>query len=171
MSDIMEATHLKKGGIYNHFKSKDEIAIEAFNYNYDKVIERFRKRLSEIKSKDPVDKLFKVIDAFASFADDPVVKGGGCPIFNTAMDATNSHPELQKKAKEGILGLRKYIEIKLHEAVEADMLSKEMNIEETASLMVMTLEGAIVMAKVNGSGECAQIASNHLKQMVKSNMI
>jgi len=28
MSDIMRVTGLQKGGIYNHFRSKDELALE-----------------------------------------------------------------------------------------------------------------------------------------------
>jgi len=33
MAELMAATGLKKGGIYNHFTSKDELAIAAFDYN------------------------------------------------------------------------------------------------------------------------------------------
>lgn len=171
LSDIMQATELQKGGIYNHFKSKDEIAIEAFNHNYESVIRRFREQLSSINPKDPIDKLYKVIDVFASFADDPVVKGGGCPIFNTAMDATNSHPELRKKAKEGIKGLRSYMEFKLKEAIDGGFLSEAVNAEEVASLCVMTLEGAIVMSKVNGNTDCVGIASKYLKGFIKMNLV
>jgi len=29
---VMQATGLKKGGIYNHFQSKDELAVAAFDY-------------------------------------------------------------------------------------------------------------------------------------------
>ena len=29
ISDIMQATGLQKGGIYNHFNSKEELALEA----------------------------------------------------------------------------------------------------------------------------------------------
>ncbi len=171
LSDIMDATQLKKGGIYNHFKSKDEIAIEAFNHNYDSVIQRFKKQLSQISPTDPIDKLYKVIDVFASFADDPVVKGGGCPIFNTAMDSTNGHPELRKKAKLGIKGLKTYIQIKLQEAIEAKFLDDALNPEEIASLFVMTLEGAIVMSRVNGNTDCVSIASKYLKGFIKMHLI
>lgn len=171
LSDIMQATQLKKGGIYNHFKSKDEIAIEAFNHNYDKVINRFKQQLAAINPKDPIDKLYKVIDVFASFADDPVVKGGGCPIFNTAMDATNSHPELRRKAKIGIKGLKVYIELKLKEAIESNYLNGKLNPEEIASLFVMTLEGAIVMSRVNENTSCVGVASKYLKEFIKNNLV
>ena len=31
----MEATGLKKGGIYRHFSSKEELAAEVFDYTWD----------------------------------------------------------------------------------------------------------------------------------------
>src|SRR5580704_7902151 len=34
MSELMEATGLKKGGIYRHFSSKEELALEAFDYSW-----------------------------------------------------------------------------------------------------------------------------------------
>src|SRR5947208_3176859 len=39
MSDIIEATGLAKGGIYGNFKSKGEIAVEAFEYAAKKVFD------------------------------------------------------------------------------------------------------------------------------------
>jgi TetR/AcrR family transcriptional regulator, transcriptional repressor for nem operon len=32
ISDIMRATGLQKGGIYNHFETKEQLAIESFHY-------------------------------------------------------------------------------------------------------------------------------------------
>src|SRR5271167_4456714 len=35
LSELMAATGLKKGGIYRHFSSKEELAVEAFDYTWD----------------------------------------------------------------------------------------------------------------------------------------
>jgi len=40
LSDIMEATGLEKGGIYNHFTSKEQLALEAFDYAFEMVQQR-----------------------------------------------------------------------------------------------------------------------------------
>jgi AcrR family transcriptional regulator len=41
MSDLMRVTGLQKGGIYNHFRSKDELALEAFDFAVNRVQEEF----------------------------------------------------------------------------------------------------------------------------------
>lgn len=169
LSDIMEATQLQKGGIYNHFKNKDEIAVEAFDYNYSKVFKRFREVLNEAKT--PLEKLYKVVDAYASFAEEPVVKGGGCPIFNTAMDATNSHPELKRKARLGIDGLLTYIRIKLKDGIKEGVFKPSINVDEVASLFIMTLEGALVMSRVSDSKKSVDMASNFIKNYIKTHIV
>ena len=42
LDDLMNATHLTKGGIYNHFGSKDALMLAAFDYATDLVRERQR---------------------------------------------------------------------------------------------------------------------------------
>ena len=37
MADIMAATGLQKGGLYNHFASKDELAVAAFAHNWEQM--------------------------------------------------------------------------------------------------------------------------------------
>ncbi|MEM7107587.1 MAG: TetR/AcrR family transcriptional regulator [Bacteroidota bacterium] len=169
LSDIMTATKLQKGGIYNHFKNKDEIATEAFDYSYNRVIKRFRKLLGEANT--PLQKLYTVIDAFASFADDPVVKGGGCPIFNTAMDSTNTHPKLKQKARMGIESLITYVEIKLREGMDAGVFRKDVDIKEFASLLIMTLEGAIIMSRVQDHDLSVRIASDFMKKHIQQKLL
>jgi AcrR family transcriptional regulator len=163
MSDIMEATQLKKGGIYNHFTSKDEIALEAFKYSYTKVIERFRSRLD--RDTSPVEKLFSIIDVYASLIEEPVMKGG-CPIFNTAVDASDNHSELKEMAKDGLIQLQRYIEIKVEEGIRSKMISSTCNPSEIASLIIINLEGAIIMNRINENNLHMQNAVRFLKRHI-----
>ncbi len=169
LSHIMEATGLQKGGIYNHFKNKDEIAIAAFNYSYNLVINRFKEMLE--KAITPTEKLLAIIDVFVSFVDKPIVNGGGCPIFNTAMDATNTHPQLKEKAKAGIKGLKKYVEIKLKEGIAAREIRSDINTSKVATLLVATLEGAIIVSRVENDRECLTYASDYVKQYLYKNLL
>ena len=47
LADLMRLTGLTKGGIYNHFDSKDEIALEAFDYLVGIVRQRYRSVLRQ----------------------------------------------------------------------------------------------------------------------------
>src|SRR6266487_2891191 len=46
LADIMRETGLEKGGIYNHFSSKEQLALESFDYAYGLVQQRVRQALA-----------------------------------------------------------------------------------------------------------------------------
>src|SRR5436190_7989125 len=84
MADIMQATGLEKGGIYNHFTSKDDLALQAFDYAMDLVREQYA---AAIKGKfDAVDRLNAIVSVFQDMTGDTPMLPGGCPALNTAVE-------------------------------------------------------------------------------------
>ncbi len=167
LSDIMEATNLKKGGIYNHFKNKDEIALEAFDYSFGLIQSKFRKRLD--KDKTPTEKIFSIIEVYAELINIPGMEGG-CPIFNTAVDSSNSHPSLRIKARDAIKTMKKYMQIKIEQGIASGEFKKNANTYGLESLIIMTMEGALVMSRVDGQ-ESTRIAVDRLKSFINEKIL
>src|SRR5712692_10457785 len=71
LSDIMRETGLEKGGIYNHFKSKEQLALEAFDYAFALVQERFQLVLKG--TFNAVDRLIAIVTVHQTLIDDPLV--------------------------------------------------------------------------------------------------
>ncbi len=168
MSHIMEATGLQKGGIYNHFKNKDEIVFAAFDYAYTQVLNRFKNRLSTCTSN--VEKLNGIIEVFESLLTQPIMKGG-CPIFNVATDATDIHPELQKKAKAAVNTLLKYVEIKVEEGKIDNEFNMGIDASQYALLLVSTMEGAILVSRVNNDLTPVKKAAEIMKMYITKNLL
>lgn len=168
MSHIMEATGLKKGGIYNHFTSKDEIAIEAFNYSYRLIIKRFRSKLEQVNTS--LEKLHAIIDTYASLIDSPLMRGG-CPIFNTAVDAVDLHPTLAARAKEGIASLQRYVEIKIEQGISSKEFVENCLPKQIASMIIIHLEGAIIMSRVSDDEQHMHDAVQFLKHYIATNIL
>src|SRR5687768_16383762 len=101
MSDIMAATGLQKGGIYRHFGSKEQLALEAFDYAVSRMAERFREALHG--REDAVDRLAAVAGVYAELPVNPPVPGG-CPVMNTAIDSDSVHPALRERARAAMDG-------------------------------------------------------------------
>jgi len=82
MSDLMRVTGLQKGGIYNHFRSKDELAL-AFDFAVNRVQSEF---MGALKGKrHAVERLIAILSVYERMFDEPPVQGG-CPILNTAVE-------------------------------------------------------------------------------------
>jgi len=168
LNDIMSATELKKGGIYNHFRNKDEIALAAFEYSFNKVLERFKDAMSVCQNSE--QKLRSIIDMFADFYDHPVAEGG-CPIFNTAVDSTNTHPYLTEKARDAVNTLIRYIEIKIDEGKSIGEFQVTADSEALSTLIILTMEGALIMSRVNGDRTPVLVAVNHLNQLIEKKLL
>ena len=96
MADIMEATGLEKGGIYRHFDTKDDLALEAFDYAVNLVELEFQNALKD--KRDALDRLSAIVGVYRAMPDGMPV-AGGCPILNTAVEADDTHPLLRDHAR------------------------------------------------------------------------
>ena len=93
LADLMAATGLKKGGIYRHFSSKEELAAEAFDYTWEAA---WKARMLHVdENATGIEQLKQLIANFIDYRS-PVV--GGCPILNTAVDADDGNAVLRARA-------------------------------------------------------------------------
>src|SRR5689334_22411524 len=106
VSDLLEASGIKKGGLYRHFESKEAIALEAFDYAWSLAkAERFK---HVDPNASPKNQLLQFIEGFLD-KDDRLVPGG-CLLLNTAIDADDGHPLLRQKALGALDEWRDYLE-------------------------------------------------------------
>src|SRR5258708_40252715 len=77
LADIMQQTGLEKGGIYNHFKSKEQLALETFDYSYAILDQRIRAVLAG--KKHAIERPYTLLSLFHQFADEPPTPPGRPP--------------------------------------------------------------------------------------------
>src|SRR5260370_5361598 len=94
----MRATGLKKGGIYRHFDSKQELAGEAFEHAWKLAMDARFEGTNEIPNT--VDRLKQIVRNFRARRNSVVP--GGCPLLNTAVDSDDGNPRLRAKARQAL---------------------------------------------------------------------
>ncbi len=165
LADVMHETGLEKGGIYNHFSSKEELALEAFEYAVAKIGTRYRVLLEG--KTNAVERLLAIAGAFKSFLDDPVL-AGGCPIMNTAIESDDAHPLLRERATRAMDGwflmLRRIIE----KGITRGEIRPEVEAEVLASLLISTMEGAIMLSKLYGNNIHVYRAYEHISHYIET---
>jgi len=165
MSDIMAATGLKKGGIYNHFASKDELALAAFDFAVEQVSQRYVRALKG--KRGAVDRLKAIIHAFFTTPDESPIKGG-CPLLNTAIESDDSHPALRQRTQNAMSRWRHLIHRVVQKGLERGELQPTVDPDGVATIVISTLEGALMLAKLYGDLIHLQRAKEHLDQYVES---
>jgi TetR/AcrR family transcriptional repressor of nem operon len=161
LSALMEATGLEKGGIYRHFSSKEELAAEAFEYAWNKAWDARMHDLDQYPGA--ADKLKKFVSNFVERRS-PVA--GGCPIFNMAIDADDTNPLLRARAAKALRSLLGRIKGIVAAGIEAGEIRGDVDPKTVASLIFASLEGALVLSRLERS-ECAlQQMGEHLSKYI-----
>jgi TetR/AcrR family transcriptional regulator, transcriptional repressor for nem operon len=162
---IMKLTGLQKGGIYNHFKSKDEIALAAFDYTLEQLKQKV---LVDIPNQShAIDRLHAFVHGFKGFTSNQTIVGG-CPILNTAVESDDTHPALRLRAQDAINEIRALIASIVELGIRQQEIVSETNHEEVSIILIATIEGAIMLSKLYGTDMYLDIAISHLDRYIDS---
>jgi TetR/AcrR family transcriptional repressor of nem operon len=145
LSDVMEATGLKKGGIYNHFVSKEELALQAFDYAAACVSERLSLLLTERQTA--VERLLAFASVFRDLAINPPVPGG-CPLLNTAIESDDAHPVLRERVRHAMDRWRERIQNAVRDGLATGEFRKGLDPDVVASRFIATLEGGVMLSRL-----------------------
>ena len=157
LNDLMAATGLKKGGIYRHFSSKEELAAEAFDYMCN---EAWDARLKRIDRDAPgVEPLKQLID---SFVHDRLSFKGGCPILNTAIDADDGNPVLRDRVRKAVRRWIARSESMVEAGAKRGGIRRGANPKTVATVILCTLEGALMISRLERNDDALRRAQEHL---------
>lgn len=165
VSDLMRATGLQKGGIYNHFVSKDELALEAFDFAVNCVQQKF---MGALKGKrHAVDRLLAILSVYENILDNPPIQGG-CPILNTAVESDDFHPALRERSQLAMDAWRDLIRKIVDKGIMRGEFQATVNADTVATILIATIEGAVMLSKLYGDVSYMERGLKHLKLYIQS---
>ncbi len=146
LSELTAITKLTKGAIYGNFENKEDLAIKAFKYNVNRILNPMRVEID--RHSNAVNKLFSITNYYREYYD-YVIGYGGCPILNVASDTKNVNSKLFQIVKS----LAKKIESNLVEIIQNGIDNGEIKIGINARVISKNIysmiEGSIFMAFVH----------------------
>jgi TetR/AcrR family transcriptional regulator, transcriptional repressor for nem operon len=164
MSALMAATGLEKGGLYRHFESKEELAAAAFDYAWETVTEPRRRGL-----EDCATSLEKLLLLVRNFVEPPArALPGGCPLLNTAIENDDGNPVLREKARGALDEWRSVIAEIVREGQRARELRKDVDPVAVATIVISSLEGAIMFSRLEKTREALIMIGKHLEVYLRS---
>ena len=163
MQEIMAATDLEKGGIYRHFSSKQELAAQAFDYAWSEAIKARRHDLDAIENS--VDKLERFI---ANFVERRGSVPGGCPLLNTAMDSDDGNAVLRTRARKALQGWQSFLGSIIAGGIRKGEIREDVEKAKLSNVIIASLEGAIMISRLEQSGEALRDAQSHLKNYLEA---
>jgi TetR/AcrR family transcriptional regulator, transcriptional repressor for nem operon len=163
LAELMQATSLEKGGIYRHFRSKEELAVEAFEYAWRLASDARTSKLEAIS--DSVDKLTQFISNFVEWRS-PVP--GGCPLMNLAIDADDGNSVLRACAVKALQEWSGTLASIVEGGIKRRKIRRGVDPKKLASLIISTLEGALMISRLAHNREALLAAQSHLLRYLET---
>jgi TetR/AcrR family transcriptional repressor of nem operon len=160
----MEATGLQKGGIYRHFKSKEELAVAAFDHAWR--VARKNRWLEVDKNVSAIGRLRKFV---ANFVDRRTgLVQGGCPVLNTAVDSDDGNPLLRDHVRKALRQWLKRIRDIVAVGIQNREIRQDVNPQAVAAVVISALEGATMIVRLQESTQPLEHVRQYLDSFLQS---
>lgn len=160
MQDITAVTGIQRGGIYNHFASKEELALETFEYARSILAKRLMQGVR--RQKTAIGRLKAIASSFAELYTRNPLFPCGCQILNTAVEAKRQMLALRQKAQEAMGQLKDLIVDTTLQGIEQGEFPDSINPDDLAAVFMSTLEGAMLLSVLYDDSAYLHHAVNHL---------
>jgi AcrR family transcriptional regulator len=168
LSEIIDRCGIGKGGIYNHFENKDEIAFAAFDYSFSQIL-----LLLSNAQKDATNskqKLLAICKVYLDIIENNVLEGG-CPILNTAVESDDGHPQLKERAQHAMTILFERLTKIIAEGIQNKEFRSDIDPEEVCSYIIAVIEGGIMLSKLFDDSKYIRHCSNNVMKYVDHQML
>jgi TetR/AcrR family transcriptional repressor of nem operon len=164
VSEIMRVAGLQKGGIYRHFESRSALALEAFEFAFGRLRDRF---LAAIDGKRTAsEKLFGLFDVIRNAPYEDALRGG-CPAMNLAIESDDADPEMRDAARNAMARLMGLFERVVAEGMAAGEFARG-DAKAQASVIVASIEGAIMLSNLHKDRAHIDAVLAHLERRVEA---
>ncbi len=167
MTDVMHATGLQKGGLYNHFETKDELLLAAFDYALEQVTQAV---LGVIKREQTsTQKLNALINFFRGYALNPII-AGGCPVLNGMVEADNVNPALQTRVQQAQQDLVAAVARVIENGKRYGEFQPTLDAEQNAIVMIAMLEGATGLTRTARDQRYMDVVCDQLLRFIATDL-
>lgn len=144
IQDIMMEAKTSKGGLYNHFKSKDDIFIAVLSEA--RKIWRQKNLEGLDKIEKPIEKVKKLLENYRDrYLKDTETFPGGCIFVTLSVELDDQRPNFSKELNEGFVRLKAMIKRYLDQGKEFGELKAEVNTEAVTEMIFSGMLGASVI--------------------------
>ncbi|MBN2161180.1 MAG: TetR/AcrR family transcriptional regulator [Spirochaetes bacterium] len=162
IQDIIDNTGVKKGNLYFHFSSKDELGLSIIMEARDRYFEYLSK---SVTSPDPLGKINDVLRAVLEYH-----RGrgfiGGCIFGNTALEMADSGEEYADLVRDIFDRWTNILAGFIREAKKRGDLPSAVRPASLARHIVAVMEGSIMLARLYKRGDAIEDGIQYIRTLL-----
>lgn len=146
VQDITDAAGVPKGSFYNHFKTKEDLAVEALGRYWQRVLGSLN--LLEDADTPPVTRLKRYFRYLAGIARKHQYQVG-CMIGNMSAELADQSPQVRIRLATALAAWTGAIESCVAQAQASGSIRSDIAARSIAAFLLNAWEGAVIRAKVD----------------------
>ncbi|MFW5923138.1 MAG: TetR/AcrR family transcriptional regulator [Planctomycetota bacterium] len=144
VSELVDAAEVQKGTLYHYFSGKQEVALRVIERAGDRFITFIQ---SSMQGGDPMEQLYAFIEAARQKKEDQSFVGG-CLFGNTALEASDTNPELSAAVEQVFDRWAKLLGPVIEEGQKKGQIRADMPADDLAYHVIAVLEGGIMQSRL-----------------------
>ncbi len=142
LADIAAAAGIQKGNLSYHFKSKDALMLAVAAYWHALYVAPITAQQEWTGANEAVESFLCAVERSAA-----MLARHGCPVGGLAVDALRCQPGARADALGNLLALQRWLRLQFERRLAPELA------ESTAEHLLVSMQGAAVMAQVSGDSE------------------
>lgn len=165
VDDLCREAGVTKGAFFHHFKSKDELAVEAAKY-WSETTGALFAAAPYHDHADPLDRVLAYIDFRIDLLQGEVPEFT-CLVGTMVQEAYGASDTIRAACADSIFGHAATLEADIEAAREKCDVHGDWSAASLAQHTQAVLQGAFILAKAKGSPDVARDMGRHLKRYVQ----
>ncbi len=164
ISDITRATGLTKGAIYRHFESKSDLEQQALRSLGKLMFTELGQSIQDAPTFGL--KMDATFAFFEKYMHTPIYQGG-CPLMNAAIEADDTNNALRQLTFNMLAQFKASLGKIVDNGIKNGQVKTTVDSEFCATIFIATLEGGIMMSKLERTTDAISKTIIHLKKLVQ----
>lgn len=165
VEDVCEAAGVTKGSFFHHFKTKEDLALEAAAYWNSVTGDLFREAPYHAPA-DPLDRLLAYIDFRKSLLHGDL-PSFTCLIGTMVQEIYSTWPAIRDACDASISGHAATLEPDIAAAMDKYGVTGDWTPESLALYTQAVIQGSFILAKSKGSATAAEKSLDHLRRYIE----
>jgi TetR/AcrR family transcriptional regulator, transcriptional repressor for nem operon len=170
LEEVLGTAQVSKGAFFHQFRDREDLGFAVLDWHMDRrrqLLDAIEQEMSPDKQTDPLQRVFRRLDAIAEMVRRREGRKGGCIIGNMSTALSDCHDGFRKRLAECFDEMAgeflPYLEAKARQG----RVKRRTNMSELARYIVTVIEGAIMQGRTLGDAELLARQLAYLKEYLK----
>ncbi len=170
LDEVLQAAKVTTGAFFHHFGGKEDLGFAVIDRHMRtrrQKLERLEGHIPHGKDQDPLERVFRRLDAIEEMVQQRGQRKGGCIIGNLSTTLSDTHDAFRRRLAECFDEMAQEFKPRLDAAARKYCPGRRLNTWETARYIVAIVEGSIMLTRTHQDRKMMARQFAYLKEHLK----